>query len=156
MHAQVAQHALDGMVAQITVAAVKLQTAIDHVEAHIGGQSFCHGSETGSRRLAAVERCRRAMQHEPRRLDLGRVIRDAETERLEVRKPSAELLSLLHVGHGAVEAELRTTEGTSRDVEPPAIETAHRDLETLPFGSDSVGNRDMPLAPLSPVLAITR
>src|SRR3569833_2513096 len=40
VHAHVAQHALDGMVAQIAVAAVHLQAAIDDVEAGVGGEAL--------------------------------------------------------------------------------------------------------------------
>ena len=39
MHAHVAQHALDRMVAQIAVAAVQLQAAVDHLEADIGREA---------------------------------------------------------------------------------------------------------------------
>ena len=38
MHAHVAQDALDRMVAQVAVAAVQLQAAIDHLEAGVGGK----------------------------------------------------------------------------------------------------------------------
>ena len=78
------------------------------------------------------------MQQQARRLDLGRIVGDAETQRLEIREPRAELLSLFHVGNGAVEAELRAAERAGRDVEAPAVERAHRDLESLPLGADPV------------------
>ena len=38
VHAHVAQHALDWMIAQVTVAAVQLQAAVHRVEAHIRGE----------------------------------------------------------------------------------------------------------------------
>ena len=38
VHAHVAQHALDRMIAQIAVTAMQLQAAIDHLEAGIGGK----------------------------------------------------------------------------------------------------------------------
>src|SRR6266849_1961838 len=45
VHAQVAQYALDRVIAQIAVAAVELQAAIDHIEAGIGREPLRHGGE---------------------------------------------------------------------------------------------------------------
>jgi len=78
------------------------------------------------------------MHHQPRRLQLGRVVGNAKRQRLEVRKARAELLALAHVFDGAVEAELRAADRAGRDVEPPAVEPGHRDLESLPLGADQL------------------
>src|SRR5712671_3376134 len=52
VHAQIPQNALDGMIAQIAVAAVKLQAAIDHVEAGIGRKALGHGRKAGGTGVA--------------------------------------------------------------------------------------------------------
>ena len=131
MHAHVAQHALDRMVAQIAVAAVQLQAAVDHVEAGIGREPLGHGGEPrapGSRRSTATAA---RSQHQPRRLELGGVVGDAEAQRLEIGEPRAELLALPHVVDGAVEAELRAADRAGGDIEAPAVEPGHGDLEAL-------------------------
>src|SRR5262249_10245105 len=74
--------------------------------------------------------------------ELGCIIGDAEAERLEIREPSAELLPLLHMRDGALQAKLRAPKRAGRDVEAPAVERAHGDLEALPLGADAVGGRD--------------
>src|SRR5262249_44833063 len=76
------------------------------------------------------------------RLELGCIVGDAEAERLEIREPSAELLPLLHMRDGALEAELRAPKRAGRDVEPPAVERVHGDLEALPLGADAVVVRE--------------
>src|SRR5439155_26704561 len=50
--AHVAQDPLDRMIAQVAVAAVKLQAAVDDIEAGVGGVSFGHGGEPRAVRLA--------------------------------------------------------------------------------------------------------
>ncbi len=68
-------------------------------------------------------------------------MRNCSVQRLEIGQPRAELLALLHVVDGAVEAELRAAERAGADVEPPAVEPRHGDLETLAFAADAVGDR---------------
>src|SRR5258708_17187953 len=130
------------MVAQIAVAAVELQAAVDRVEAGMGRRPLGHGREPRGRALAPIERRGRSVEHQARRLELGCIVCDAEAERLEIREAGAELLALLHIGDSALEAELRTAERAGRDIEAPAIEPAHGDLEALSFGADAVRNRD--------------
>src|SRR5262249_26478006 len=123
------------------VAAVQLQAAVDDAEAGIGREPLGHGRKPRRRWLAAVERGCRTVQHQSRRLDLGRVIGNAEGGRLGIGKARAELLSLLHVSDGAVEAELCAAKRAGGNVETAAVEPAHCDLETLALGADAVRNR---------------
>src|SRR5262249_15989753 len=110
------------MVAQVAVTAVELQAAVDHVEAGIGRKPLGHGRERGGDGLGAMEGGRRGVEHQARGLELGCIVGDAETERLEIREPSAELLTLLHMRDGALEAELGAAKRAGRYVEPPAVE----------------------------------
>src|ERR1700730_14195437 len=128
----VAQHALDRVIAQIAVAAMELQAAIDGLEARIGREPLRHGGEPGRPGQAAVERARGAAHHQARRLELGRVIGDAKAQRLEIGEPRSELLALAHIVDRALEAELRAADRAGRDVEPAAIEPGHGDLEAWP------------------------
>src|SRR5262249_40429774 len=123
------------MIAQVAVAAVELQAAVDHVEAGIGRKPLGHGRKPRGGSLAPIERRRRPVEHQARRLELGCIVGDAKAERLEIREPSAELLPLLHMRDGALEAELRAAKRASRDVEAPAVEPAHGDLEPLPLAA---------------------
>ena len=68
MHAQVPQNALDGMIAQIAVAAVELQAAIDHVEAGIGRQAL--GFRIADY-ATAIEAARLMLHRAAAALDLG-------------------------------------------------------------------------------------
>src|SRR5262249_30334785 len=140
--ARAAEDPPKGMIAQVAVTAVKLQAAVDHVEARIGRKPLGHGREPRGGPLAPIKRRRRPVEHQARRLELGCIVGDAEAERLEIREPSAELLPLLHMRDGALEAELRAPKRAGRDVEAPAVERAHGDLEALPLGADAVGGRD--------------
>ena len=54
MHAHIAQHSLDRMIAQISVAAVQLQAAIHCLETCIGCKSFCHRCKPRRAGLAAM------------------------------------------------------------------------------------------------------
>src|SRR5262245_22518873 len=56
VHAQIPQHPLDRMIAQIAIAAVDLQAAVDHGKAGVGGEPLGHGRQTRDGGLAPVER----------------------------------------------------------------------------------------------------
>src|SRR6185312_14025590 len=140
MHAQIAQHALDRVIAQVAIAAMHLQTAVDHLEAGVSGEAFRLRRKPRRAGLTLADRAGRAMQQEPRGIERGRVIGHAELQRLEIGEPRAELPTLLHVIDRTVEAELRAAERTGRNVEPPAVEPTHRDAETLAFRADAVRN----------------
>src|ERR1051326_7916767 len=142
MNAHVAQHAFDRMIAQIAIAAVELQAAVDRLEAGVGREPFRHGGEPGRARLAVCDRERGTADHQSRGLELGRMIRDAELQRLEIREPLPELLALAHVFDGALEAELGAADRAGCDVEPPAIEPRHGDAEAVTLLADAVCDRN--------------
>src|SRR5436190_21926062 len=121
MHAQVPQDALNGMVAQVAIAAMELEAAIDHLEAGIGRKPLGHGRQPRGAALAPVERIRRPVEHQSRCLELGRIVGNAEAERLEVGEPRAELLPLFHMGDGALKTELGAAERAGGDIEASAV-----------------------------------
>src|SRR5688572_7876732 len=126
------------MVAQIAVPAMQLKAAVHRLEADIGGETLClRGKPRRAGRLVRY-RARRVMHHKARGLQFGCLVSDTECERLKISEPSTELLALAHVLDGTVEAELRATDRARRDVEPPAVEPGHRDLEPLPLHADQV------------------
>ena len=141
MHAHVAQHALDRMIAQVAIAAVQLQAAIDHREAGIGGKEFGLRGQPRGGGFAFANRDRRAMQQQARGFDLGGVVGNTKLQRLEIGQARAELLAFFHVRDGAVEAELRTAERAGADVQPPAVEPGHGDAEALAFAADKISRR---------------
>src|SRR5258707_6204274 len=98
VYAQVAQDALDWVIAQVAVAAVKLQTAIHHRKTGIGGKPLGHGGKPRCAALAPIEGVRRPVEHQARCLELGRIVSDAEAERLEISEPGAELLDFQALG----------------------------------------------------------
>ena len=134
MHAHVAQDAFNGMIAQISVAAMQLQAAIDHLETRIGGKTLGLGRKARRGGLALPDGNRGAMQQQARGLKFGRVVGHAKLQRLEIRKARAELFAFFHVGDRAVETELRTADRAGTDIQPAAVEARHRNLEALPFG----------------------
>jgi hypothetical protein len=54
MHAHVAQDAFDRMIAQIAIAAMQLQAAIDHLETRIGSKALGLGCKTRRRSSRAA------------------------------------------------------------------------------------------------------
>src|SRR6185369_8845459 len=62
MHTYITQHAFDRVIAQVAVAAVQLQAAIDHIEPRIGCKTFCLCGEPGGGMLTRAHRNRRPMQ----------------------------------------------------------------------------------------------
>src|SRR4051794_39935250 len=124
------------MIAQIAVAAVQLQAAVDDVKAGIGGEALGLRGQSRRGRLALPYRDGGAVEQEPRSVELGGVVGDAELQRLEIGEPRVELLALLHVRHGAVETELRAADRTGANVEAAAVKPGHRDLEALAFFAD--------------------
>src|SRR5262245_11718465 len=131
MHANVAQYAFDGMITQIAIAAVQLQAAIDPFESRIGREAFCLCGEPGGSRRACTDRNCSAVQQQPGRFELCRIVRDAELQRLEIGETRSELSALLHIFDSTIETELRTTDRAGPYVQPTTIEASHRDLETL-------------------------
>ncbi len=84
-------------------------------------------------RLALLLQPGRAVDEEPRGVDLGRHVGQLPLDRLEVGDPLAELLALQRVGARRVVGGLRDAERLRRDPDPPAVERRHRDREALPL-----------------------
>ena len=71
VHAQIAQDALDWMIAQVAVAAVKLQAAIDDLEPGVSRKPLRLRHEARGRGFPPVDRDRRAPEEKPRSLEGG-------------------------------------------------------------------------------------
>src|SRR5690606_33366349 len=63
-------------------------------------------------------------------------------QRLELRQALPELAPLLEVALGRLERSLRRAHRAGGDVDPPAVEAAHRDSEALALPSQQVVSRD--------------
>ncbi len=122
MDAHIAQDALNGMIAQIAITAMQLQAAIHHLEARIGSKALRLRGKPRRRRLALADRHRCAVQQQARGLKFRRIIGNPELQSLKIGKTRAELLALLHILDGAVEAELRAADGAGADIQPASIE----------------------------------
>ncbi len=129
------------MVAQIAIAAVQLQAAIDHLKPHIGSKALCLCGKPGGGRVSRTDRDRRTMQQQARGLNVGRIVGDTELQRLKISESGSELPALFHVIDGTIETELRAADRAGSDIQPAAVEPGHRDLETLSFGADAVRDR---------------
>src|SRR5579885_999587 len=141
MYPHVAQHTLNRVVAEIAVAPVQLQAAVDHLESRVGGKALGLGGKCGCTRLALADRKRSAKQQQPRGIESGRIVGDTELQRLKIGEARPELLALFHVRDRAVQAELRAADRASADIESPAVETGHGDPEALAFLADKIGRR---------------
>ena len=86
MHAHVAQDALDGIIAQIAIAAMQLQAAIDDLETRIGGKALGLRGEARRCGLALSYRDGGAMQQQARGFEFDRIVGDAKLQRLKVGK----------------------------------------------------------------------
>src|SRR5215472_7300342 len=110
------------MVAQIAVTTMKLQAAVDDLEAGIGRQPFGSGGKPGRLCLPSIDGNGCAAEKKPCCLEFRYIIRDPERKRLEIGEPRTELFAFAHIGDGAVEAELSAPERARCDIEPPPIE----------------------------------
>src|SRR5262245_55006171 len=124
MNANVAQYAFNRVIAQIAIAAVQLQAAIDHFESCVGCKAFCLCGEPGGGRLARTDGNCSAVQQQPGRIELCRIVRDTELQRLEIGEPRPKLSALLHVFDSTIEAELRTTDRAGPDIQPATIKAS--------------------------------
>src|SRR5262245_37134458 len=141
MDAHVAQDTLNRVIAQIAIAAMQLEAAVDHLESRIGSETLGLSGKPRRHWLALAHCNRGAVQQESRRLQLGCIVCNAELQRLEIGKTRAELLAIFHVTDGAIETKLCTADRTRANVQPSAIKSRHRDLEALPLGADAVRSR---------------
>ena len=141
MDAKVAPEALDRIILQIAVAAVKLQRAVDDRRAGVGGEALGHGREAGLVGRVGGDLGRGDVEQVARRLELGFHVGERELGLLEIGDRRAELLALLGVIDRFVEAALGAAERAGADVEPPAVEAHHRDAEAFALAADAVGDR---------------
>src|SRR5665213_645737 len=140
VHAQIAQIALDRIFLDVAVAAVQLQRLVDDLETGVGGEALGHGALGSGFGIVALKRTGGAMHHEPRRVELGRHVGEAELERLELGERLAELLALDEMALRRFEAGARAAERAGADVDAAAIEPHHRDLEAHAFAAQQIGS----------------
>ena len=65
---------------------MQLQAAIHHLETRIGSKTLCLCGKPRRRRLALLDRDRRAVQQQARGLKFGRIVGDPELQRLKIGK----------------------------------------------------------------------
>src|SRR5260370_33637356 len=143
VHAQVAEIALDGEVLQVAVAAMQLQRLVDDLKPDIGRETLAH--RRGLRRLGrlGVEQESRPPDQDPRGVELGRHVGQLELRRLEFGDRLTELLALDYVARRGFEACASAAQRTGTDIDAPAIETGHGDLEAVALRSQPVGDRHL-------------
>src|SRR5580704_9046525 len=143
VNAQVAQIALDGKVLQVAVAAMQLQRLVDDLEPDVGRKALAHRRGLGRLGRLGVEQEGRAPDQEPRGVELGRHVGQLELRRLEVGDRLAELLALDDVARRGFEAGTGAAQRTGADIDAPAIETGHGDLEAVALRPQPVGDRHL-------------
>ena len=105
------------------------------------GEALAHGG--GLRRLGrlGVEQRGRAPDHQPRRIELGRHVGQLELRRLEIGQRLAELLALDDIARRRLQAGAGAAQRAGADIDAPAIEPHHGDLEAVAFRPQPVGHR---------------
>src|SRR5919106_1603791 len=124
---------LDLVILDVSIAAVQLQGIIAHFEGNIGRETFGHCAGDGRIPRLGIELASGSVDHQPRRLQLGRHLREAELQGLEIRQSLPELPALEEVRAGPLEAGAGGPEGARPSIDPPAIQPPHGDLESLAF-----------------------
>ena len=81
------------------------------------------------------------MDHQAGGFEVRRHVGERELQRLKVGELAAELLALEQVIAGNLQARLRGAQRAGADVDAPAVEARHGDLEALPFRADEVLRR---------------
>src|SRR5262245_6568471 len=139
VHPEVAHEFLEPVVLEIAVAPVNLQGLITDLEAMVRGKALGHGRVHGGLRIGTIERIGGAVGHQPRGFELRCHVRYFELQRLKVRERPTESGALEQVSSRLVQSHPSRTQGAGSDVDPPAIEPAHRKAEAAPGRTDQVG-----------------
>ena len=132
--------ALDRVIHQIAIAAKELQRIVADAKPGIRGEALGHGAGLGLIRRTAIQFTGSVVNHQPRRFQFGRHIREFKLQRLEIGEPLPELLPHQKVRACYIQAGCSRTEGTGGDIDAPTIEASHRDTESLAFRADTVGH----------------
>ncbi len=142
MHAQIAQIALDRKVLQIAVAAEQLQRLVADVEPGIGREALGHRAMHG--RLAD----RRGRGCAAPRQTISRAASSSVAMSASLNCNAwnsasglAELAAFEQIGARRLETGARAAQRAGGDIEPPAVEPHHRDLEAVALGAEPVGDR---------------
>ena len=136
MHSQVPQNPFNWILVQVPVSTMQLQSIISNIEALVSGELLGHSSIHSCLGVLLREKSGSLPHHQSRRFQLNSHLRQLELVVLEGGESFAELLPIIRVLLGSLQSVSCTSKGTTRDVDPAAIETAHGDLETLASLSD--------------------
>ena len=140
MDAQVAKDALDGVIHQITIAAMELQGAVGDRHAGIGGQPFGHGGKARLVGRPGADLGGGLIQQGAGGGEVGFHVGKLELGGLKIGDRLAELAAFAGIGDGFVKRALAAAEAARADVEAATVEAGHGDGKALAFGADAVGN----------------
>src|SRR5690606_23426866 len=141
MHAGIAEETFDRVFADIAITAVQLQCFVAHLKADIGGEAFRHRAVHGFFRVAGVDAGSSHAYHLPSGNQVGEHVGELELQRLKGGDRLAELLALVHVFLCKGQCRLRSPYRTGGDIDAPAVETLHRNLEAFALGAEAVLHR---------------
>src|SRR2546429_615631 len=124
--------------ADVAVAAVQLQGLVADHEAGIGDKALGHGAVGGGVARTGIELGGGQAHHLARGHEFGGHVGQLELQRLEAGNGLAELLALVHVLLGLGERALGGAHGAGGDVDAPAVQALHGDLEAFALAAQQV------------------
>src|SRR6516164_4083180 len=142
MDTQITEISLDGIFLGVAVTAVQLQRLVADLETGVGRKPFCHCAMHRRFRIARVERNRRSPDHQPGGFEFRCHVCHPELKRLEFRERFPELLANPEMRFGGFKACTRAAQRAGADIDAPAVQCLHRDLEAVTLVSDEIANRD--------------
>src|SRR3990172_8166474 len=131
---RVAEHPLDRVVLDVSVAPVDLDRLRGHPHRRLAREQLPHRGLLLERQ-ALILPPRRAVHEQPRRLDLHRHVRELPLDRLEVRDRLPELVPLLRILHRLFERPLRDPDAEGADADAAAVERFLSDHVTFTLPS---------------------
>src|SRR5690606_10185645 len=139
--AHVAVEPLDGVLADVTGAAMDLHAAVGYPAAHFGGEHLGAGG-LGADVAAFVTLARGIQHHAAGGIDLGLAVGQHGLDQLEVRNPLAELLALDRIAQGGIQHAPGGADPQGGGMPPALVQYLHGRLETDAFlAADQVGGR---------------
>ncbi len=142
MHPGIAQVALKGIVAGITIATKELQSLITDPITDVGGKPFGHGTPGTLVEVPAIQLVSRLTHQQASCSQLGRHICQAKLHALEFADRVTKLLALLHIGQRIVQCLLGSAHRAGGNIDSPTIEGLHGELEPFPLFAQPIAGRN--------------
>lgn len=123
VNTEVSQESLDGVVLQVPITSMELESIVHNVKTLVGGELLGHGAIHGLKWIVVPDGDGTVSDHQTRSFEVGGHLGKLELNVLVATDWLIKLLPLSGVLSGDVQALGCTTEGTACNVESSSIKT---------------------------------